>query len=196
MKLLLRITPAIVLIPLLTACASAQAKGTDAPTLDVPPPPPHVVEIAAEPLEPVGEIPNPNTPAPARPGRPATRETAPKPDAAKPEPPKADAPASAPAPPPENPAPVAPPPPNPQLLTQQPADTSTAAKKVRTTIDGARSTLNGVNYGPLSNERKKAYDDAKRFIDQAETALKEGNIVLAQAVATKAETLAHELAGR
>jgi len=48
----------------------------------------------------------------------------------------------------------------------------------------------------LSNERKKAYKDAQLFLQQAEDALKDGNIVLAQAVATKAETLARELAGR
>jgi hypothetical protein len=196
MSFVLRITPAIVFIPLLTACASAQAKGTDATTLNVPPPPPHVVEIAAEPLEPVGEIPNPNTPPPARPGRPVTRETAPKPDTAKAEPPKTDAPASTAAPPPENPAPVAPPPPNPQLLTPQTADTSGAAKNVRATIDRAKNTLGSVNFGPLSNERKKAYNDAKLSIEQAEKALKDGNIVFAQAMATKAETLAQGIAGR
>lgn len=196
MNFVLRITPAIVFIPLLTACASAQAKGTDGPTLDVPPPPPHVVEIAAEPLEPVGEIPNPNTPAPARTARPAARETAPKPDTSKPEPPRTDAPATTPAPAPETPAPVAPPPPNPQLLTPQTADTSGAAKNVRSTIDRATKTLSTVNYGPLSNERKKAYDDAKLSLQQAEEALKQGNIVFAQAMATKAEILAQGITGR
>lgn len=195
MKFVLRMTPAIVLIPLLTACASAQAKGTDALALDVPPPPPHVVEIAAEPLEPVGEIPNPNTPAPTRPGRPAAREAAPKPDTSKPEP-KTDVPATTPAAPPETPAPVAPPPPNPQLLTPQTSDTSGAAKNVRNTIDRAAKTLATVNRGPLSNERKKAFDDAKLSLQQAEEALKQGNIVFAQAMATKAETLAQGIAGR
>jgi hypothetical protein len=146
-------------------------------------------------LEPVGEIPNPNTPAPARPGRPAARETAPKPDTSKPEPPKTDAPASTPAPPPETPAPVAPPPPNPQLLTPQ-TDTSDAAKNVRSTIDRANHTLNSVNYNTLSKERKKAHDDAKLSLQQAEEALKQGNIVFAQAMATKAETLAQGIAGR
>ena len=56
--------------------------------------------------------------------------------------------------------------------------------------------MSSVNYGPLSNERKKAYDDAKRFIQQAEEALKQGNLAFAQGVATKAETLARELSGR
>ena len=194
MSRLVRIAPAVVLAPLLAACASTQAKGTVTTALDVPPPPPHVVELPAEPLEPVAEIPNApggTSPSAARPARPA----APKPDPSKTEPPKTDTPAAAPAPPPETPAPVAPPPPNPQLRTPQTADTSAAAS-VRTTIDRAKNTLNSVNYGPLSNERKKAYDNAKLFIQQAEDALKEGNIVFAQANASKAETLAKELAGR
>jgi hypothetical protein len=177
-----------------TACASAQAKSTDQPTLNVPPPPPHEIVIPAEPLEPVGEITSPSVAPPTRTGRPATREVSPKPDTAKPEPAKADTPASA-VPPPE-PAPPLPPAPGPQLKTLQTADTSAAVKTVRSTIDRARNTLNGVPFGPLSTERKKAYNDAKLFLQQAEDALKDGNIVLAQAVATKAETLARELAGR
>lgn len=194
MSVVLRLAPVIVLIPLAAACASAQAKGTESAALNVPPPPPHAVELPAEPLEPVAEIPNApggTSPSASRPARPP----APKPDPSKSEPPKPDVPAAAPATPPETPAPVAPPPPNPQLRTPQSADTSAAAS-VRTTIDRAKSTLNGVNYGPLSNERKKAYDNAKLFIQQAEDALKEGNIVFAQANASKAETLAKELAGR
>jgi hypothetical protein len=82
------------------------------------------------------------------------------------------------------------------LRTPQTADTSAAAKSVRTTIDTARGTLNGVNFGLLSNVRKKAYNDAKLLIQQAEDALKEGNLAFAQGLATKAETLAKELAGR
>jgi hypothetical protein len=96
----------------------------------------------------------------------------------------------------ETPPPPAPPPSNAQLLTPQIADTSAAARAVRTTIDKANKTLSSVDFGPLSNERKKAYNDAKLFMQQAEDALKEGNIVYAQAVAAKAETIARELAGR
>jgi hypothetical protein len=63
-------------------------------------------------------------------------------------------------------------------------------------IDRASSTLRGVKYDSLSNERKQAYKDARLFLQQAEDALKDGNIVFAQAVATKAEKLARELASR
>jgi hypothetical protein len=48
----------------------------------------------------------------------------------------------------------------------------------------------------LSDVRKKAYNDAKLLLQQAEDALKEGNLAFAQGVASKAETLAKELAGR
>jgi hypothetical protein len=177
-----------------SACASAQAKGSDKPALNVPTPPAHEIELPAEPLDPVGEVPG----APASAGAPAPRSSRPaaaRPSETKPEA-KTEAPKETPVPPPE-PAPNLPPPaPAPQLKTPQTADTGSAAKAVRTTIDRAKNTLNGVNFGPLSNERKKAYNDAKLFLQQAEDALKDGNIVFAQAVATKAETLARELAGR
>ena len=196
-KTLLAVLPFV--LGAVSACASAQAKGSDKPTLNVPPPPPHEIELPAQPLEPVGEVPGApagaETTAP-RSNRPAA--TRPQPGEAKPESkseaPKADTP---PVTPPPEPAPNLPPPASaPLLKTPQTADTGTAAKAVRTTIDRAKNTLNGVNFGPLSSERKKAYKDAQLFLQQAEDALKEGNIVLAQAVATKAETLARELAGR
>ena len=86
--------------------------------------------------------------------------------------------------------------PAPQLRTPQTADTTEAERNVRTTIDRANKSLGGVNYAPLNNDRKKAYNDAKMFIQEAEEALKRGNFVFAQGVATKAETLARELAGK
>jgi hypothetical protein len=190
MRKLLLIIPAVGLIT--SGCASAQAtsKPADRPALMVPPPPPRVIEPAPEPPpEPVSELPvSPSVTPPPRPGRAASREASPKP-----EPPKA-AEAKAGDPPPE--PPPAPVPPVAQLRTPQTADTSGAAKNVRATIDSAHAMLNTVNYGPLSNERKKAYNDVKLFIQQAEDALKQGNLVFAQGVATKAETLARELAGK
>jgi type IV secretory pathway VirB10-like protein len=173
----------------LSGCASAQAKSSaDKLPLDVPPPPPHVIELPAQPLEPVGEIPSPTDPG-ASPRPPVT-----KPPQTKPE--RPDTPPAQPATPAETPAPALPPPaPAPQLRTPETADTSAAAK-VHATIDHARSSLNSVNFQLLNNERKKAYNDVKQYCDQAEDALKEGNIVYAQAVATKAEKLALELAGR
>jgi hypothetical protein len=175
----------------LSGCASAQAKSSaEKLPLDVPSPPPHDIELPAQPLEPVGEIPSPTDPGASRPRPPAA-----KPPETKPE--KPDTPPAQPAIPAETPAPALPPPaPAPQLRTPETADTSAAAK-VHATIDHAKSLLNNsVNFQLLNNERKKAYNDVKQYCDQAEDALKEGNIVYAQAVATKAEKLALELAGR
>ena len=173
----------------LSGCVSAQAKSDRLP-LDVPPPPAHVVELPAEPLEPVGEIPSPTDPGTSK----APHPPAAKAPEAKPE--KPDNPPAQPATPAETPAPVPPPAPAPQLRTPETADTSQAAKNVKATIDRAWSSLGNVNFPTLSNERKKAYNDVKAYIQQAEDALKEGNVVYAQAVATKAEKLALELPRR
>jgi hypothetical protein len=193
MRKLLFILSLVALAPMMSACAAASAKTRPAerPPLSVPPPPPRVIEPAPQPdpvPEPVADLPPP--PAPSKPSR-ATRE-APRQEPAKPPDTKAgeatvtDAPA--PAPPAAQPAL--------QLRTPQTADSSEAERNVRSTIDRASKLLAGVNYGPLNNERKKAYNDAKMFIQQAEEQSKQGNFVFAQGVANKAETLAKELAGR
>ncbi|MNC89243.1 hypothetical protein D3C83_51490 [compost metagenome] len=56
--------------------------------------------------------------------------------------------------------------------------------------------MNRVNYQRLSEEGKKQYDQAKRFHEQADDALKEKNFILAMTLADKAAQLAAELAGR
>jgi len=189
MKRLLLGVPLLGWLALASACAThVKAKAPiERPNLDVPPPPPRVVEPAPVPdttPEPVPDL--PPVPAPAKP-RPQPRPQPAEPKAdAKPEQTPAESGTSAPMPPP-NP---------PQLRTPQTADGTEAEKTVRTTIDRARNVLNTVNFNPLSNERKKAYNDAKAFIQQAEDAAKQGNYVFAQSLANKAETLATELAGK
>ena len=185
----------LLVIPLIgliasAGCASVQAKSKpeDRPALNVPPPPSRVIEpaLVPEPVpEPVVEPP-PATP-PNRAARPPAPRPEPKPGEPKPpDPPPVEA-------PPASPPPATPPA---QLQTPQTSDTSGAARTVRTTIDTARGILNGVNFGPLSKELKKAYNDVKLLLQQAEDALKQGNLGIAQGVASKAETLAKELAGR
>lgn len=176
------------------ACASASAssRAKDVPALNVPPPPARIIEPAPEPMpEPVSELPAPPTtavPAPPKPNRPreTPRATTPVPAEQKP----AD---TAP-----DPAPVAQPPAAPpaQLRTPQTADAENAAKAVRSTIEKTNNLLKNINYQQLSEFRRKAYDDAQRFMRQADDAIKQGNLVFAQAVATKAETLARELSGK
>ncbi len=177
----------------LAGCASAQAKApTERPAMNVPPPPPHVVEPPPESPEPVGDLP-PASPQPSGASRPPRPSAKPTSSEARPEPKAGEAKPVETPPVEPPPAPVAP---AAQLRTPQTADTDGAAKAVQATLDRARNTLATVNFGPLSNERKKAYNDAKLFMQQAEDALKQGNFVFAQGVATKAETLAKELAGR
>lgn len=180
----------LLLVPLASGCASASAnsKPADRPAMNVPAPPPRVIEPTPEPApEPVNDLPsapaaNSSTSRPPRPptAKPEAKaeppaEVSPKPEAPKSAEAKADA---------------------PQLRTPETADTSGAARNVQATVERANTMLSGVDYGPLSNNRKKAYNDAKRFIRQAEDALKRGNFAFAQGVATKAETLARELSGK
>jgi len=155
--------------------------------MSVPPPPPRVIEPTPMPEptpEPVADLP----PAPAKPVRPAARENR---EPAKPETKPPETPVQEPQ---QQPAPVPQPPT--QLRTPATANDSEAENAIRTSIDRSRNLLASVNFGMLSNERKKAYNDAKMFLDQAESALKQGNYVFAQAVANKGELLAHDLAGK
>ena len=97
------------------------------------------------------------------------------------------------APQPAQPAPVAPPS---TLRTPGTADSAEAARQVREVLDRTTRVLANINYQNLSRERKKAYDDAKELMIQADSAMKDANYVFAQSIAQKAEKLAKELQGR
>lgn len=176
-----------------SACRTAQAKApATRPPLEVPPPPPRMVEPLPSqpvtPLEPVGDLPPAPTTSRARP--PAARENASR-DTAKAEP-KPEP------PPPTEPAPAANPPaaanPPPQIRT--PGDNSETARQVREMLDRTGKTLEKINYQQLTQQRQESYNDAKKFMREAEDALKASNFGLAQKLADKAETLAKELQGR
>ncbi|NUR53640.1 MAG: hypothetical protein HOQ29_04270 [Acidobacteria bacterium] len=190
------VIPLIVLGPLVGACASASAKTVPAerPALVVPPPPPRVVETAPAPdpvPEPVADLPPP--PAPIKPARPSRETTSRQQTVTPAEPKTGETVNPEPTPPPAAPAPPQPPL---QLRTPQTADSTEAERAIRATMDRANSSLGAVNFNRLSNERKKAYNDAKLYLQQAEDALKQGNFVYGQNIANKAETLARELAGK
>ena len=175
-----------------SACSVAQAKGpATRPALEVPQPPPRVVEpVTAEAppaLEPVADLPPPPTNSP-RPRSQPSRETASR-DAPKPDPKPETPPATDTAPPP---APVT----NPAPQIRTPADNSETAKQVRDILDRANKGLSTVDYRVLTPQRKESYDTAKRFILQAEDAIKASNLVYARFLADKADILAKELQGR
>ncbi len=164
------------------------------PTLDVPPAPPRVIEQAPAPEvvpqpQPVEDLPPP--PAIPTPPRRSPRENGSR-EAQKPET-KTDAVPAAAEPQAATPAPVAQP--APVLRTPATADAAASERQIRDTIGRAQSGLSKVNYQGLSQERKKAYDEAKDFITSAEGAIKAANFEIAKEFADKAEKLARVLQG-
>jgi hypothetical protein len=171
-------------------CAKAQARtAPDGPPLDMPPPPARVIAPVDEPIaatpaeltEPAPAPPSTNR-RPAR--RPATAETTQKPDV----------PAAAPAEPavpeatPTDGRPIEPPP-----TLRAPGS---AEKPIRDRLSLAQSNLSRVDYAKLSEDGRSQYEQSKRFIQQAEQALKDQNFVFAQTLADKAAQIATELLGR
>jgi len=170
------------------ACATTRAEApVERPALDVPLPPPRVIVPLPLPqaqqlpmIDPVQDIQTSGVPAPAKP-RPPQKEAPkvePKPDEAKPTDP-ADAPA-----------------PVPQLRIPEKGDPGAQAEQIRAMISRALATLSGIDYQKLQPPRRKAYDDAKLFAEQADEALTGKNLVLAKEYAEKAERLTKELTGR
>ena len=170
-------------------CAKAQAKASpDGPPLAVPTPPSRILAPVEEPLaenappaEPAATPPRTNaSPArPTTPRRPTTTVTPPT------EEPKPETPAAQTPPPVTEPPVVARPPPS-------PADVATE-RRVRDVMRKADADLKRVDYQKLSNDGKAQYEASKRFIEQAETALKDRNYAFALTVADKAAGIATEL---
>src|SRR5262245_27672196 len=166
----------------LTACGARAKAQTlpDGPPLAVPIAPAHeiVIEQIAEapPQEPEpAPAPVPPTPKPA-----VTIQI--RPPAPKPETPANNLPA------------VAPPPGNEAPVRASPAPSAGDEKKARDFINRANSDLmNRVDYQKLSDEGKRQYNQSKRFVVEAEQAIKDKNLVLAVTLAEKAATLAAEL---
>jgi hypothetical protein len=168
-----------------SGCVSAQAKGDPGgPDLVPPVPPPHTivpVEIVEEPAAP----PAPPSPTPVivRPSRPpaAKHEKSADKPGEKPEPA-----AVPPAPPPAAAAPVPP--------LQTTANVTELEKTIGARMAQARRDLDRTDARALSAERREQYDTARRFLQQADDALKVKNLVFAEQLADKAATLAAALA--
>jgi hypothetical protein len=191
MKQLAAILALFASIVVSSACATTRAHTTEPrPALEVPPVPPRVVEPVLPPpvpqIEPIGELPAPTSP-PVRP-RPAPREPAPPPkaEAKPPETPPADAPAA---------GATQPPAAVPPLRTSRTADGAQAERQIRDILGRANTLLARVDYRKLSAERRKAYDQAKQFIEGAEGAIRDSKLEYVLELADKAETLAKELQG-
>lgn len=170
----------VAVIATLSGCAKARAHTEPAiPVLTPPPPPPRVVEIYVD--EPVPTIePSPVDTALATPPSRAPARPAPRPEPPKPEPPRVE---------PERPAAT------PPALTLKPApgaETKTETS-IRALMGQAQRDLQRVNYAALDADGRAQFDTARRFMQQAEDALKGGNLAFAGKLADKAATMASVL---
>ena len=103
----------------------------------------------------------------------------------------ADASEEVPAPENEPPAPPASPPP---VLQTIPAVRESAVERaIRADLDTAAGDLKRVDYRLLTPNARANFDQAQRFISQADAALREKNYVFAETVASKAATLAAQV---
>jgi hypothetical protein len=167
-----------------SACTLLHARSLG-PPLEVPPPPARVVPIASqnivEPTSKVDDVPSrepepiadaPASPPPARPERGESAQPA-----------RTEAPvdAGAAAAPPPAPAPA---------NTLQTTNPTEAEQRTRTALERAKTDLGKIDLRRLSTDARSQYDIAKRFVQQAEDALRARNPVFAEQLADKAATLA------
>jgi len=172
----MRIVAVLLLTLSLGACAAkAQVLSEPAmPQLDPPPPPPRVIAQYEPEPEPV-VAPPPAEPATAKPpARPTRSEQRPEPAQTTPEP--ADN--------------IARPPAPSLTLTPTPGSEAQTVAAIRNLLANATRDLSRVNQASLNADGKSQYDSARRFIQQAEDALRTRNVVFAGKLADKAATMA------
>jgi hypothetical protein len=170
---------------------SAKTVG-DSPPLEMPPPPARVIETveATPPPPPLPLVEEPAHQPVRPPPRPATRADAPP--QPRPDPPKVEPPAVV--EPPKVTEETSKPP---TTLQTTPAGAERDVERaIRGAIAHANADLKRVNVRALNADARTQYDTAKRFIEQAEDAMKKRNLVFAQNLAEKAQGLAAQLAGR
>jgi len=166
----------LALLTLASACATARADGpVEMAPLEVPPVPPRVIvpdieEVALSP-EP-GDVARPAAHRPDAPAKPPEKPVDP-PKSGTQEPPKVEEP--------------------PRVRQPAMASNEEADRAVRAIMARAQSLLGGVDYRALSSAARQQYDTARRFITQADSALRIRNYVFARNLADKAETLARQL---
>jgi hypothetical protein len=150
------------------ACASARSRV--GPPLNAPQPPPRVITPVDTPPA-VATAPLPEQPArPARPApsRPERAET----------------------PPPSTPPKPAAEPASPPTRTLTTTNATETERRARALMAAATRDLGLIDYRALGADARAQYDTARRFVDQAERALKDRNVAFAEQLADKAATLA------
>jgi len=185
----LPVVPAMLVVSLTalgaSACASARAQTEPESTaLAVPAPPARVLPPlegsrieAAVPT--AGEPSTEGHPAPRRRSEPTRGETRPDP----PREPAAESSPSAPETPPETT-------PAPALQLASPGSSGHAEQAVKQQLLKARDDLNQVDRRTLSVDAQAQFDTATRFIDLANQAIRDKNLVFAQTLADKAAVIA------
>ncbi len=162
---------------LISACATAKAAApTVMPTLVPPDVPPRIVaEYQPDPPLPAEPVSAEAVTPPPRPPRQPRRE-APRGDVPPDEPQGPPSPSPAPAPP--------------ALALQSAASGPLAEQSVRTLLARAARDLGRVDYQGLDADGRAQYDTARRFMQQADDALRSRNAVFAGKLADKAATMA------
>ncbi|PWT86860.1 MAG: hypothetical protein C5B57_00280 [Blastocatellia bacterium] len=176
-----------------TGCLRASAKTVKDVPLDMPPPPPRVVEtVEATPVAPAPLIEEPAHEPIRLPAR-----SIPRADAARPEPPKSESPKAEGSTEATRAAEEAAKPPT-SLQTTPPSAELEVERTIRGVIYRAAADLSRVDYRVLNTDGRSQYDTAKRFIRQAEDALdpRTRNLLYARNLADKALALAGQLAKR
>jgi hypothetical protein len=176
-----------VIAALACGCASNPTRSTGVVALEIPEPPPKPDILP---------VPAPEAP-PERPAAAAPVERPPSVPAARPSPPaQSNAGAQSTPPAPAGPAPVAdaaPPTPAPELRPAGTAAKSLTGAQVRESLDRTKQKLDAIDRRRLNAGKRADYDSARRFLAQADTAVKANNLLLAQSSVEKAEALANGL---
>lgn len=174
----MRVALIVCLTASLGACAAKAQVRTEAPVppLDPPAPPPRVIATYEPDPEPIAITPPVEPAAPVRPpARPPRPEQKPEPATTAPEPVESTS------------RPVS----GPSLtLTPTPGSEAQTVNAIRDLLGRATRDLSRVNVATLNSDGRAQYDTARRFIQQAEDALKTRNIVFAGKLADKAATMA------
>ena len=170
---------------LVGACASSPARTSSKVPLEIPEPPPRVAMdpvpavIAESPVEPERPlvVPPDKAAAPKTPPAAAnTTQTAPATQL----PPVTVAEAPRPTPPPE-------------LRPAGAAGRTPTAAQVKERLVRTKQKLDAIDRHRLNTGKRADFDSARRFLTQAESALKDNNLLLAESSGEKAETLADGL---
>ena len=83
--------------------------------------------------------------------------------------------------------------PPPELRPAGPAGRTPTAAQVRDRIGRTKQKLDQIDRGRLNAGKRADYDSARRFLSQAQAAVNDNNLLLAESSVEKAETLADGL---